>query len=163
MIARPHNIDKNNNNKMIARSLLHLDGDPYRPLFRKSDHTCTCTSSLTETRNSALVEDSHCSLSLNNQPICLSVARMRQCPFRSKRWFRTLKTMVSSSPSPPPGFQPASTTDRPDRPDRGDGNNNRTSNRYFNWKLNLLRKVTLSELQSGDWRHPSNLLEMTFS
>jgi hypothetical protein len=70
--------------------------------------------------------------------------------------------MVSSSPSPPPGFQPQQQIDLIDLT----GVMVTTIELVIgilNWKLNLLRKVTLSELQSGDWQHPSNLLEMTFS
>jgi hypothetical protein len=70
--------------------------------------------------------------------------------------------MVSSSPSPPPGLQPQQQIDLIDLT----GVMVTTIELVIgilNWKLNLLRKVTLSEQQSGDWGHPSNLLEMTFS
>jgi hypothetical protein len=60
------------------------------------------------------------------------------------RWIRTLKTMVSSSPSPPPGFQPQQQIDLIDLT----GVMVTTIELVigiFNWKLNLLRKVILSE------------------
>jgi hypothetical protein len=61
MIVRPHFIEDNlhfeNNNKMMFdRSLGH------------SGTVNECTSSLTETRNSALVEDSHCNLTARKLP-----------------------------------------------------------------------------------------------